>query len=167
MTFLCHLLSPQIPCLPLFVDFQSFCPGASQLQFQHLLDAIDGNTSPSAKDCLDSLTCLLCFLLFGRADVRIAPWSCGAPITALLKKQGGIRLIAVGEILCRLPSRLLLLSSESCLTNVFLPYGQVGVGTRGGLEADSHSLSTIIDSHGNDPDLCCLKVDFQNAVNEC
>ena len=141
-------------------------PGASQLQCQHLLDAIDANTSPSAKDCLDRLTRLLCFLLSGRADVRIAPWLCGAPLTALFKKQGGIRPIVVGEILRRLTSRLCCSAMKAVSQDVFLPYGQVGVGTRGGLEAAIHSLSTIIDLHGNDPDLCCLKVDFQNAFNE-
>ena len=110
---------------------------------------------------------MLCFLLSGRVDVRIAPWLCGAPLTALLKKQGGIRPIAVEEILCRLTSRLCCSAVKAASQDVFLPYGQVGVGTRGGLEAAIHSLSTIIDLHGNDPDLCCLKVDFQNAFNKC
>ena len=81
-------------------------PGASQLQCQHLLDAIDGNTSPSAKDCLDRLTRLLRFLLSGMADVRIAPWLCGAPLTALLKKPSTYQ-------------SSLLFSSESCLTRCF------------------------------------------------
>ena len=81
-------------------------PGASQLQSQHLLDAIEGTTAPVAKVCLDNLSHLMCHLLSGKADVRIAPWFCGAPLTALLKKQGGIRPIAVGEVLRHLASRL-------------------------------------------------------------
>ncbi|XP_062518293.1 uncharacterized protein LOC134193482 [Corticium candelabrum] len=142
-------------------------PGASQLHCQHLLDATDGNSSPLSKDCLDRLTRLICFLLSGQADSRIAPWLSGAPLTALLKKQGGIRPIAVGEVLRRLTSRLCCSAARSASSDVFLPYGQVGVGIRGGLEAAVHSLSAIIDLRGNNPDLCCLKVDFRNAFNEC
>ena len=142
-------------------------PGASQLQHQHLIDAIDGTTTPSSIDCLDSLTQFICFLLSGHADVRISPWLVGAPLTALRKKSGGIRPIAVGEILRRLASRLCCMAVKSTLPEVFLPYGQVGVGVPGGVEAAIHALSALLDEHGDNADLCCLKIDFSNAFNEC
>ena len=41
------------------------------------------------------------------------------------------------------------------------------MGVRGGLEAAVHSFSTVIDSQESDPNLCCLKIDFSNAFNEC
>ena len=44
-------------------------PGASQLKSQHLFDAILGTTNPSAKQCLNNLTCLANFLLSGCAVV--------------------------------------------------------------------------------------------------
>ena len=141
-------------------------PGASQLNSQHLLDAI-GTTTPSAKHCLENLTCLINFLLSGRADPRIAPWLCGAPLTALLKKQGGIRPIAVGEVLHRLISRLCCSAVKADLPDTFLPYGQVGVGVPGGLDAAIHALSSCIARYGSDPSLCCLKIDMTNAFNEC
>ena len=47
-------------------------PGASRLNSQHLFDAILGTTTPSAKQCLENLTCFVNFLLSGRADPRIA-----------------------------------------------------------------------------------------------
>ena len=141
-------------------------PGASQLNSQHLLDAI-GTTTPSAKHCLENLTCLINFLLSGRADPRIAPWLCGAPLTALLKKQGGIRPIAVGEVLRRLISRLCCSAVKADLPDTFLPYGQVGVGVPGGLDAAIHALSSCIARYGSDPSLCCLKIDMTNAFNEC
>ena len=48
-----------------------------------------------------------------------------------------------------------------------LPFGQVGVGVPGGLEAAIHSLRTILSTLGAKSDLCCLKVDMSNAFNEC
>ena len=69
-------------------------PGGSKLRCQHILDAIDGTTTPSARDCLDRLTHFMCFLLSGQADTWLAPSLTGAPLTALYKKQGGIRPIA-------------------------------------------------------------------------
>ena len=141
--------------------------GGSKLRCQHLLDAIDGTTTPSARDCLDRLTHFACFLLSGRADTRLAPWLTGAPLTALYKKQGGIRPIAVGEVVRRLISRLCCMAVRSRLPDVFIPTGQVGVGIRGGLEAAIHSLCSFIESNGSNADLCCLKIDFSNAFNEC
>ena len=69
-------------------------PGASQLSSQHLLDVIT-TTTPSARQCLESLTYLINFLLSGHADPRIAPW-CGAPLT-LLKKQVDTDLLLLGK----------------------------------------------------------------------
>ena len=135
---------------------RSFPRATSPEAFQHLLDAIEGTTAPVAKVCLDNLSHLMCHLLSGKADVRIAPWFCGAPLTALLKKQGGIRPIAVGEVLRRLVSRLCCSHVKSSLPNVLLPYNQIGVGIRGGLEAGIHALAGIVDHCGSNPDLCCL-----------
>ena len=134
---------------------------------QHILDAIDGTTTPSARDCLDRLTHFICFLLFGQADTWLAPWLTGAPPTALYKKQGTIRPIAVGEVLRCLASRLCCMAVRSKLPDVFIPTGQVDVGIKGGLEAAIHCLSSFIESHVNDQDLCYLKIDFSNAFNEC
>ena len=44
-------------------------------------------------------------LLSGKAPSCLAPWLCGAPLTALRKKGGGVRPIAVGEVLRRLARR--------------------------------------------------------------
>ena len=144
-------------------------PGGSKLRCQHLLDVIEGSTLPSVQECFANLTNLVCFLVSGQAHPSIAPWLCGAPLMALYKKQGGVCPIAVREVLRRLTSRLCCsVVRENCRRpDVFLPSGQIGVGIRGGLEAAIHSLSTVIDSQGSNPDLCCLKVDFSNAFNEC
>ena len=59
------------------------------------------------------------------------------------------------------------LSVRSSLPDLLLPFGQVGVGVPGGLEAAVHSLRTILSTHSSDSSLCCLKLDMTNAFNEC
>ena len=140
-------------------------PGGSKLRCHHILDAIDGTTTPSARDCLHRLTHFMCSLS-GQTDTWLAPWLIGAPLTALNKKQGGVRPIAVGEVLRHLASCLCCVAVRSKLPDVFIPAGQVGVGIKGGLEAAIHCLSSFIESHVDDQDLC-LKIDFSNAFNEC
>ena len=50
---------------------------------------------------------------------------------------------------------------------VFLPYGQVGVGARGGLETAIHTLKSYITTNSSRENLCCFKVDMRHAFNEC
>ena len=103
----------------------------------------------------------------GRASRLVAPWLCGAPITALHKKNGGVRPIAVCETIRRLVSRVCCLSVKDNLPDLFLPYGQVGVGIKGGLEeAAIHSFRHFLHSHKDNPDLCAVKFDMHNAFNE-
>ena len=73
-------------------------------------------------------------ILPGKGPTCLAPWLCGASLTALLEKGGDVRPIAVGEVLCHLASRLCCLIVRPFLPDVFLPYRQVGVGIPGGLK---------------------------------
>ena len=96
-------------------------PGASKLRAQHLLHAIAGSTAPAAKECLLSLTRFMNHLLSGKAPSCLAPWLCGAPLTALLKKGGGIWPIAVGEVLRCFANHLYCLAVRPSLPSVFYP----------------------------------------------
>jgi len=151
-----------LSCLRAFPKGTS--PGASKLCAQHMLDAIAGSTAPVARDCLLSLTCLMNHLLSGKAPVCLSPWLCGVPLTALMKKGGGVRPIAVGEVIRRLASCLAVCPS---LPGVFLLYGQVGVGIPGGLEAAIHVTRHYINKNASDSSLALLKIDMKNAFNEC
>ena len=142
-------------------------PGGSQLRAQHLLEAVAGSVVPVTQTCLDQLTRLMSFIVSGKLNASISPWLIGAPLTALRKKTGGYRPIAVGEVIRRLASRLCCAAAKSRLPDLLLPYGQVGVGTKGGLEAAIHTLRTVFKEEGHKDDLCCFKVDMQNAFNEC
>ena len=54
-------------------------------------------------------------LLVGWGDSQIGPWLTGAPLIALQKKDGGIRPIAVGEVIRHLASRFVAKQSpHSC-----------------------------------------------------
>ena len=64
-------------------------------------------------------------LLSVKGPSCLAPWLCGAPFTVLLKKGGGVHLIAVGEVLCQLASRHCCLIICPSLPDTFLLYGQL------------------------------------------
>ena len=87
--------SAVLSCLKAFPKGTS--PGWSRLRAQHLLDAIVGTTAPSSHDCLAALTKFMNLLLLGKAPSCLAPWLCA--LTALFKKSGGVRRIAIGEVL--------------------------------------------------------------------
>ena len=89
------------------------------------------------------------------------------PLTALLKKNGGVHPIAVGEILHRLASRLCCEFAFPFLSDFFLPYGQVDVGIPGDLEVAIHAVHHSLSQFGNDESLALLKIDMKKAFNEC
>ena len=96
----------------------------------------------------------------------MAPWLCGAPITALHKKNGGVRPIAVCKTIRCLVTHVCCFSVRDDLPNLFLPYGQVGVGIKGRLEAAVHSFRHYLHCHEDIPDLCAIKLDIYNAYNK-
>ena len=102
--------------------------GFFQLRAQHLLDAIKRSCTPDALACLDNLTRFILLLLSGKVDVSMSSWLSGAPLIALNKKSGGVRPFAVGEVIRHLVSRICCTAVKPYLKEVFLPYGQVGVG---------------------------------------
>ena len=140
-------------------------PGGSRLRVQHLLSATSGSSVPVSSACLAELTLWINTLLAGRVDVCVAPWLAGAPLIALPKKNGSFRPIAVGEVIHHLASQLCCLAVRPQLPDIFLPYNQVGVDIRGGLEAAVHSLHQGLSGWGSEADLCCIKIDMHKALH--
>ena len=60
--------------------------------------------------------------LAGAIDPQVAPWLSEAPLTALIKKTGGYRPIAVGEVICRLVSKLQYVVLQSNLNYLISSY---------------------------------------------
>ena len=86
-------------------------------------------------------------------------------IIAVKKKNGGLRPIAVGEVLRRLTSKCLSRAVHSDAFAVLTP-SQLGVGVKGGCEAVVHSVAHILDREDL-PSLSrwILLIDFSNAFN--
>ena len=74
-------------------------PGPSGLRAQHLRDAF---LPGAAKGCNNSLTAVVNLLAQGRACAAAAPALAGASLVAVPKPKGGVRPIAIGELLRRL-----------------------------------------------------------------
>ena len=153
----------------LMLCMDSFSPGSSGFRAQHLHDAICGHSAPPAQDCLQALTIWTNLLLFEKTNPWLSScnWLAGAPLTALKKKDLGVCSIAVGEVFRCLTSRICCSSVCSRLVDLLIPYGQVGVAVKGGLEATIHNTCCCLQQHDDNPDLCLLKLDMRNAFNEC
>ena len=78
---------------------------------------------------LQAITKAVNFLADGRVPEEVASHLCGATLLAVKKKNGGLRPIAVGEVLRRLTSKCLSRSVLSDAIDILAPL-QVGVGVR-------------------------------------
>ena len=115
-----------------------------------------------ANFALQGLVNLLCA---GRAPPSILPYLCGATLLACRKKGGGLRPIAIGEVLRQLTSKCVSRAVQADAVEV-LPPLQVGVGIPVGCESIVHSVTSL----QGDPNIplesrCSLLVDFSNAVD--
>ena len=113
---------------------------------------------------LDQLTAVVNLLAQGRACPSIAPLLAGAGLVALPKPSGGIRPIAVGELLRRLTGKCLMQAVRPEARDHFWP-AQAGVAVPGGAEAAVHGLRAWVSRHAASHDSVVVKVDFQNAFN--
>ena len=88
----------------------SFAPGSaggpSGLRPQHLKDCISRAASEAGNKALTAITSLVNIILAGLVPSEIAPVLSSANLFALKEKDGGVRPIAVGETLRRLPAFL-------------------------------------------------------------
>ena len=94
----------------------------------------------------------------------VQPLLAGGSLTALLKRDNGIRPIAVGDVLRRLTGKALVRAQKAKIVAYFSPL-QVGVAVPCGAEAVVHGWKIIMDMFSADPDIVAVKVDFDNAFN--
>ena len=74
-------------------------PGPSCLRANHVKEAVFCSSPDSAESALEGLVGVVNLLCAGRAPPAILPYLCGATLLACNKKNGGLRPIAVGEVL--------------------------------------------------------------------
>ena len=78
--------------------------GGSGLRPNHIYELSKVQDFGHRSTFISAMTRFLNLFLSGKGPPQLAPWLCGAPLTALQKRNGGIRPIAVGETLRRLIS---------------------------------------------------------------
>ena len=80
------------------------------------------------------------------------------------KKNGGIRPIAIGEVLRRVVGKVLCQEVKQAAQDYFWPR-QVGVGAQLGADSAVHSVRQWCERHAADAGKVVLKLDFENAFN--
>ena len=130
--------------------------GPDGLRPQHLKDRI--SVEESSQDLPATLTAFVYLVIEGRTPPSIRPFLFGANSTALQKKDGGVRPIAVGRTLRRLAGCKVIEEMGELLSP-----RQLGYGVRGGAEAAIHAARLYLQDL--DLDKAILKLDFKNAFN--
>ena len=128
---------------------------------QHLLEAVN----PAQGTALvEQLTQVVNLLAQGSAPADLAEHLAGAKLIALKKPKGGIRPIAIGEILRRLVGKCLCAAIKDDAAAYFEPR-QVGVACKLGVDAAVHTCRSWSEHHRGNRRKALLKIDFSNAFN--
>ena len=130
-------------------------------EFNILRDALNAG---GGAGLLDQLTMVVNLLAQGRACSTVAPLLAGAGLVALPKPSGGVRPIAVGELLRRLTAKCLMHVVRAEARDYLWP-AQAGVAVKGGTEAAVHALRAWVGRRAGFHDSVGVKIDFQNAFN--
>ena len=128
----------------------------------HLKDLTGVSAESGGRELLSALTSLVNTILQGKIPGAVRPLFFGANLTALTKKDGGVRPIAVG---CTL-RRVVVKCAGRYITNAMgalLAPRQLGYGTALGCEAAVHATRLYL-RHLQSSQVI-LKLNFKNAFN--
>ena len=115
--------------------------GPSGLRAEHLKAAI--TVGVNATKVEGAITGFINLLLAGGLPAEVAPYFCGAKLHGGIKKDGGIRPIAVGEVLRRITSKGAAVALATKAASYLQPL-QLGVGAIGGCEALIHAIRQVL-----------------------
>jgi hypothetical protein len=142
---------------------RSFGPGSAGgrdgLRPQHLKDMTEDRVGSSLAEVLAKFSNLV---LSGGVPIAVRPIFFGATLFPFIKKDGGIRPIAVGLTLRRLVAKIANSRALDTCAAVLGP-SQLGVGVKGGAEALVHSARLFVQRM--DESRAFVKLDFTNAFN--
>ena len=134
--------------------------GRSGLRVQHLLEMIAVDETFA-----EALSVALNTILAGKAPNEFASIFSSAPLVPLVKKDGSLRPIAVGEVLRRLLSKICLHKVMSQAVDYLSPL-QVGVGVPHGVEAILlHGINRLLECQELMDTSTIIFADFKNAFN--
>jgi hypothetical protein len=120
--------------------------------------------TPLKEVLLSSTAAFATTVASGRLPRSISPFFGAANLIPLVKKDNGVRPIAVGEIIRRAVAKCAMKSVKDKLDGMFVPF-QMGVGIPHGLESIIHGAAAYIEANGNSTELTTLQIDFSNAFN--
>ena len=126
-------------------------PGPSSLRANHIKEAVFCPSPDRANYALRSLVRVVNLLCAVHAPSEVVPYLCGATLFACKKKRGGVRPIAVGEVLRRLTSKCISRAVQAEAIRTLVPL-QVGVGISAGCEAIVHSVTCVVEESNISPD---------------
>lgn len=115
--------------------------GLDGMRPQILKDLVGCNQGEVGEDLIKAITAFLNLIMDGGVPPTICPILYGASLTALKKKTGGIRPIAVGNTWRRLAAKVVVARITPQLIQQFSPH-QLGVGIKGGAEIGAHAART-------------------------
>jgi hypothetical protein len=111
---------------------------------------------------LSSLAIFCSSFWCGRFPSTTAPYYGSAGLIPLVKKDNGVRPLAVGDRFRRLACKLALTLIAADIGPLFQPF-QLGVGCPNGADTIIHSVASSLENLFLDE--CILQVDFSNAFN--
>jgi len=128
-----------------------------------LLKQLTGPRAGPAWQALQQVILDFCNLvLSGAMPPAIRHLFFGANLIAFRKKDGGLRLIAIGLALRRLVAHATCAATQHQAAELFSPI-QLGLGIRSGAEAAVNGVRRFLDSITGDSGI--VKLDFANAFN--
>ena len=136
--------------------------GIDGLRPGHLKDLTSPATAEAGHHLRSAITDLINRFLLGDIPPFAREMFFSASLTALKKKDGGIRPIAVGNVFRRLAAKIACRREMQLLSDELRPV-QLGVGVPGGCEAAVHAVRCF-SSNTNSKNII-VKLDIKNAFN--
>lgn len=138
--------------------------GPSGFRPDHLKECLKTALQSENDSLLDTITKFINILLEGQAPKEVAKELAGANLIPIMKKDSGIRPVAVGDIFRRIAIKSGSMVSKDKLISHLEPH-QLGIGIQHASEAIIHSTARMVELYGHDNQFALMKVDFENAFN--
>ena len=139
-------------------------PGPTGLRAEHLRAATQSAPPNRRSKALEAVARLVNVMSDGDVPEEVAPYLSGARLQAGIKKCGGLRPIAVGNLFRRLTSKCHMFGVAERAGRLLSPQ-QLGVGVPGGLEDVIRAINQVVEE--GDDQLMILQLDLVNAFNLC
>ena len=138
--------------------------GPDKIVPQIFKDLVSESNGSAGLNFLKSLTKLINLIGDGKIPEHLRSFFFGAKLITLIKIDGGLRPIAIGNTLRRIASKCAGSKALSERQN-FFGNVQVGFVTKRGAELAAHSFRNLIERDDNPKCTVLLKLDFKNAFN--